>query len=506
MHNAIKGKLNTPARSPSFVATAAAYLPPLWVAVVLSGCVDANEGLTPWDPPLGTGGTATPAIPSTGDMSATTGIPETGSTATPETSTGTGDPPSDYFGPARYPPGQVHSPISPFVAEALLTIAELGPSLREDIFLKTGASSTVNSNTLFCFASDNVDLGEYKDLEPTRQFFLAGDAGDGTTPFDRSSAAALSGRHAGWAIAGNPSPLQTEIELLDPRLALVHFGANDMGWAGPYIDSAYLYYENMNLVLDELEDRGIVPVLFGITRRGDSVGAQRWVSTWNTIIRGLAQRRQVLFIDMYEAIDPLDGNGLAGDGLHLEGYSGGACVLTATGLEHGYNVRNLIALQALDRAVAVLVDDSEGLDDPVDPVPGDGSAEDPWQIDTLPWADSQTTVDGVQTVDSYPGCDDTNESGPELWYRFDVASTTAIRAVVLDLDGVDIDIHLLDDSADPQGCLARSDRVIAGTLEPGTYYFVVDTWTSAANGEFPGEYMLVVSQCEADDSACAATL
>src|SRR5690606_26088033 len=86
-----------------------------------------------------------------------------------------------------------------------------------------------------------------------------------------------------------------------------------------------------------------------ISRRGDSVAADRWVDAWNAAIRGMAQDRQVPFIDLERATRHLDGYGLAGDGLHLNGYSGGACRLTSAGLEYGYNVRNLIVLESLDR-------------------------------------------------------------------------------------------------------------------------------------------------------------
>ena len=41
------------------------------------------------------------------------------------------------------------------------------------------------------------------------------------------------------------------------------------------------------------------------TRRGDNPEAQRYVSIYNAVLRTLAQSRQVPFIDLYEAIDPL---------------------------------------------------------------------------------------------------------------------------------------------------------------------------------------------------------
>jgi hypothetical protein len=257
----------------------------------------------------------------------------------------------------------------------------------------------------------------------------------------------------------------------------------------------------MTALLDELLAQGIVPVVFGIVRRGDSDDAQRWVATYNAILRGLAQARQILFVDTYEAIDPLPGHGLSSDGLHLEAWEGGACMLGEEALEHGYNMRNLIALEVLHRAVAVLIDDAPDLDPSEPPPPGDGTAEAPYAVTALPFADARDTTDAQAAIDAYPECSDADESGPEIRYRLEVERATAVRALLLDLEGVDVDLHLLDDTG---GCLARDDRLLEGTLPPGTYDLVVDTWS--ADAPLPGEFLLVLAECDAGDPACATPL
>lgn len=410
--------------------------------------------------------------------------------------------PLPTYEPARYPGGRTHSPITPYVADRMREIALLGPEKSQDVFMKTGASSTVSQNTLFCFAG-NYDLGEHQSLQPTLDFFLGGDAA-GSTPFDRQSEAARGGHHAGWAISGDPSPVDIEVDLVSPRLAFVHFGANDMGWGDTYGDALLYFHTNMMLLTDGLLDQGVVPVLFGITRRGDYASAQRWVDTWNATIRGIAQVHQVPFVDLYHAIDPLPGHGLAGDGLHLEAYAGGACILDDEGLQHGYNVRNLVALEVLERAAAVLVDEVPGLDDPQDPLLGDGTLDDPYVIDGLPFTDVRDTeVEGQPFVDVYPGCDSTtDESGPELWYRLEVEQTTRIRAAVLDMEGVDIDVHLVDHSATGEGCIERGHHFVEETLEPGTYHFVLDTWVDDDGVEQAGRVLFVLLECADSDASC----
>ncbi len=405
------------------------------------------------------------------------------------------------YRPERYPGGRAHSPVTPYVADRMREIAVLGPDKADDVFMKTGASSTVSSNTLHCFADDPLELGAHDHLLPTLEWFLGGDAA-GSTPFDRDTLAAEVGHHAGWAIEGDPSPVEMELELVSPQLALIHFGTNDMGWGATYGDALVGFHTNMMLLMDMLHDEGIVPIVFGITRRGDLASAQRWVGTWNAALRAMAQARQIPFVDLYHAIDPLAEHGLAGDGLHLEAFAGGACVLTESGLEHGYNQRNLLALEALDRSAAVLVDDADGLDEPAPTLSGAGTQGDPWVIDQLPFGDARNTeLEGDGFVDVYSACSTSDESGPELWYRLEVDTTTRIRAVVLDMEGVDIDVHLVDETATGEGCIERGHHFVQTTLSPGTYHFALDTWVSDGT-PLAGDFVFVLVECDDDDSAC----
>lgn len=436
---------------------------------------------------------------STDEGSGTTGSSPAGSSTGEDTDEPPEPPP---YEPARYPGGVTHSPITPYVADQLRDIARLGPDAQPDVFMKAGASSTVNHNTLFCFAEGPVDLGAHGHLEGTLDFYLGGDAA-GTTPFDRPSEAAESGQIAGWVLSGDPSPLETELGLLAPRVALVHFGANDMGWGATRADALVQYHTSMMLLVDALVLEGVVPVLLGVTRRADVASAQQWVDTWNATTRAIAQARQIPFLDLYAAIDGLPGHGLSDDGLHLEAYAGGACILDDEGLQHGYNVRNLVALEALDRVTAVLEDGVPGLDEPAPPLRGEGTPQAPWVIDALPFTDVRdTSLEGAPQVDTYPGCGSTaDESGPDLWYRLDVTETVRIRAVVLDMEGVDVDLHLVDESASGEGCIERGDAFVEATLEPGTYHLVLDTWVQDGTPR-AGEALLVLVECDDDDAAC----
>ena len=485
------------------------------IAVLLgAGCSDAPGERPETDTSTsiaGTGGTS-----SGNESASSTGIssdngssagPSSGTAAdeTSETSTHGDEPPPPYA-PIRYPAGRVHSPVTAFVADRWRSIAGVSSQPREDVFLKAGASSTVNANTLFCFDTDaTTDLGAHADLAGALAFFRQGDAA-GSTPFARVTLAAASGRSAAWVIDGAPSPLEQEWAAITPRVALVHFGTNDMNLGATHGSAMVPFHEAMMTLVDDLLGRGTVPLLLGITRRADSPAADLWVESYNAVIRGVAQSRQIPFIDLYQAIDPLPDHGLGSDGVHLLAFGDGACVLTEEGLQWGYNMRNLVALEGLDRAMAVLVDDAPSLDDEAPLFAGEGTPDDPFPIDAFPFAHAgDTSLAPTMEIDSYPPCDDADESGPEVRYRIELYAPTPLRIVVLDGPDVDVDVHVLEADGDGDRCLARADRRIEGELPAGSWDIVVDTWTSGGY-TFAGEYLLVVLPCGQGDEACAGAL
>ena len=408
-------------------------------------------------------------------------------------------------GPERYRAGQIHSPITPYTAAVMREIATIEGDLDDHVFMKVGASSTVSRSTLHCFAGDTVDLAAHDHLQTTLEYFLEGDAA-GATPFDRVTVAARSGHSAGWAITGSPSPMAEEIAAIHPRIAIVHYGTNDMGLFGPYREGLVRFHERMMILIETLADQGIVPVLTGITRRSDSASANLWVHTFNAAIRGMAQAWQVPFIDLYLAVDHLDRHGLGGDGLHLNGYGAGPCLLTEEGLQHGYNVRNLIVLEAFDRMRRVLFTQEAGLDAPAPPTLGAGTTASPFIIDALPFAHFRDTTASSQSAMDRYGCDDADESGPEYLYRYETDREVRLRAFVLDREGVDIDVHLLDETATAEGCLSRGHHQIEGTVEPGVYHFALDSWVDGAQQPQAGAYLFLLVECDPDDGACDTDL
>lgn len=438
------------------------------------------------------GGDADSGLGHTGQAGGDSGIEDTGASG------------GDW--PARYPDDALQSPLTEYVVEGLRAIGEGGSGQQADVFMKVGDSMTVDGNALFCFADDYVDLGEYSDLQTTLDFFLGGDAA-GSTPFDRESRAAEEGMSASWATSGTPSPVEQELEALSPSLAVVQYGSNDMEQGTTYRSAIWGFGSNMLDLVDAILAAGVVPVLLTIPPREDVSDAWTWVPSYNAVIRGIAESLQVPLIDLHLGLQEVDGYGLSSDGLHLNAYTEGgfhrACVLTEEALEHGNNTRNLLILQALDRLRSVLVEGESSLDEPGTRPQGEGSSEDPFVIDALPYASLQDTTASPHThLDVYTGCEaDQDESGPEYLYRLDLQRSTAVRLMVFDRGEVDVDLHLLGEEISESSCLERDDAIIERTLEPGTYHLALDTYVSSGV-EKSGEYLFVALECEDGDDDC----
>ncbi|MBI4705362.1 MAG: hypothetical protein HY744_30010 [Deltaproteobacteria bacterium] len=113
---------------------------------------------------------------------------------------------------------------------------------------------------------------------------------------------------------------------------------------------------------------------------------------------------------------------------------------------------------------------------------GEGGGETCPQIMTcvheLPFHDERdTSKEGTDLIDVYdckPGAD---ESGPEIFYRVDVAAPGTLSATITDGEDVDIDVHILTSIKDGE-CLARDDVTATAPVEPPYVYVVADTYVS----------------------------
>jgi hypothetical protein len=128
-------------------------------------------------------------------------------------------------------------------------------------------------------------------------------------------------------------------------------------------------------------------------------------------------------------------------------------------------------------------------------------------ISTFPFTDEgNTATEGTDLIASYDCAPDTNEGGNEIVYRVTIPSPGFLSVAVYDGDGVDIDVHILND-LDPaaptgNGCVNRGDLETWADVEPGEVWVVADTWV-ASGGEQAGAYTLDVGFVPASSGDCA---
>ena len=108
------------------------------------------------------------------------------------------------------------------------------------------------------------------------------------------------------------------------------------------------------------------------------------------------------------------------------------------------------------------------------------------------------------TWDRYACAPDSDESGPEDVFAFEVAHMGILRATLDDVagDAVDLDVHLLSGSG-PESCVRRDNVALAWVVRPGTWTLAVDTWVGSDGVPRAGPYRLEVTFVPLDVGRCA---
>jgi peptidoglycan/LPS O-acetylase OafA/YrhL len=371
-----------------------------------------------------------------------------------------------------YPEGARHSPITAAGVARLQALA--GSAAHSDaVFAKVGDSITVDPVFLACFDGGTVDLGAHGDLAPAVGYFMTGNAA-GTSPFARVSLAAKGGTTARDALTGTPCPLDQELDAIDPRLAVVLFGTNEAryGWT---LDD---FGSELWTLIDATIARGVIPILSTMPANVGYPAADARIPTFNRVVRAIAQGRGVPLVDLHHELEPLPNRGISSDGLHPSVSPVGGCVLTSDGLQYGYNMRNLISVEALARTRAALL--GTAADATAAVRAGAGSESDPF-VATLPLVDLGDTRSAEAHVDHGCGAG----TGRQVAYRVSIATAATIDAYVVDRSGTDVDIRIVTAGA----CVA-GDGSASATVAAGTFDVLVDARSPSSEGE----YVLVVEQ------------
>jgi hypothetical protein len=379
-------------------------------------------------------------------------------------------------GPVLYVEGHRHSPITAAVAARLAAIGHT--SSVANVFAKVGDSMTATTSFVACF-DGGYALGAHSALAATRAFFAGGDAA-GATPYARVSAAATGGWQTSDEIAGMPCPLEQEETAISPLYAFVLLGTND----NRYGRSPNAYGQDLWTIVDDLLAKGTIPILSTIAPVNGDPGTDARVPLFNLIVRAVAQGRQVPLVDFHAELLPLPSRGIGSDGIHPTESPTGACDLTDPALQYGYNVRNLISLEAIDRVRAALAGDPLDASAPVRS--GTGTHANPYSA-SLPLVDLGDTVTGDNGFTTY-ACDSTPHNGREKVYQLSLTSPATIDAYLMTHGSVTATVHLLSGSLASTACVASGDATATAAMGPGTIYVVVDSLATTSEGE----YLLVV--------------
>jgi hypothetical protein len=196
--------------------------------------------------------------------------------------------------------------------------------------------------------------------------------------------AAKVGVRASWPLTprgAKQNPLDAMVTAVSPAYAVVLYGANDAVFRSD--DAKRLRTEfvgSLTALVDALETRGIVPVLTTIPKhmreRGwpdcpfaaTTGGNERFAAQATMLsaaVADLACRRHLPLVDLRWALDPLLNHGVGPDGVHLSIHPSSGAVLDDSGLQCGYNVRNLVTL----RELALVVDAVDAASAPSTPAP-----------------------------------------------------------------------------------------------------------------------------------------
>lgn len=359
-------------------------------------------------------------------------------------------------GKARYPIGALQSPMTASVVSRLQAVLASSGNWR-NTFIKVGDSHSTSPSFLECFSGKDFRLGDHDDLETARAFFHG---------WSRESLAAKVGWHAVQTLG---APIRDEVSAMHPGFAIVMLGTNDTRQTP---SDKFEHYLAQNV--DSLLSLGVVPIVTTIPPRGDGDEVENLVPEVNTIIRAVAQSRQVPLVDLNVALGALGGLGLAHDGIHLSTFTDNGqhgCWLDPESLAAGQNQRNLLTLTALERMRRFVI----GGERPEEAPPmlvGAGTFASPLHVDALPFADDGTTTAIASTVAGYP-CSDRALDGGEIVYSIELPVETRLRIRVLADATADLDLHWLEGEGE-ETCAMHADRALEITAPAGVHRLVLD--------------------------------
>lgn len=285
-----------------------------------------------------TGAASPTTVPEVTSVQASTPTPAAGKptpTSTPASAQAVIAPTSTVV----YPDNWLDMPVIPLVTDRAREIYRKGTEMGRDphSFSVVGDCQNVEAYFLEDFASPGLyRLGEYKSLQEVIDWFH--------DSFARPRAAVKGGYNVAsvlsplWAdpklCQARESPLACEFRLHNPSIVIISM---ETWW---YDRPASTYAHYLRQIVEYTIEQGVVPIL---ATKADNLEGDNSI---NAAIVQVAQEYQVPLWNFRLAVDSLPGHGLTDDGFHLR--FARPYFNDPGNMQHGWPVRNLTALQALD--------------------------------------------------------------------------------------------------------------------------------------------------------------
>ncbi|MCU1484940.1 MAG: multifunctional acyl-CoA thioesterase and protease and lysophospholipase [Actinomycetia bacterium] len=282
--------------------------------------------------------------------------------------------------PARPVPPPVVPRIDAALQARLRAVVAVGRARgnRPGVFAKVGDSITASRDFLVPIGCGPVEYGRWSRLRATVERWSTPVAPGWLDPgcpvvssFTRVGASAAPGwqvgdlvrpRTAADALCPPParSAVECELDAIQPTLALVEIGSNDVvTHDGERIDPDGIrrFEPQLRQLLRAILEHGVVPVVSTVPPRHRPVEADQLVLQLNRSIVRIAGEERVPVWNYWRALQSSSQFGMAYDWVHPSPAPTGAGDLRDPAMGWGYNVRNLTALQVLEKVGRVVLDD-----------------------------------------------------------------------------------------------------------------------------------------------------
>jgi hypothetical protein len=233
------------------------------------------------------------------------------------------------------------------------------------VFSKIGDCMTATPNFLEPIGKGEYSLASYTSLKKVIDYYAGVPVRGNEAEFDsftNPGLAATSGFNAAGVLdvtwsdpkwcKGSESPLVCEYRVSKPSIAIIMFGTNDLKSITPDQFDFYL-----RQVVVQTANAGIVPLLSTFPVQP---GAEAASLLYNQITAQIAVEYDLPLINLWLAFEPLPHKGVDPvDTTHMtKPDSGRAASFEEADLQAGYNMRNLVTLQALEAVLKVLEPDA----------------------------------------------------------------------------------------------------------------------------------------------------